>query len=326
MKKTLYRILILASAAAAAVSCAKDVEESSDSVQSRILEAYVETYWPNAVKSPSGLYIVDSLPGTGRTPEDTSYVLVDYTISYLNGTLSGYTGDSLARQLGEYTHSGYYDPQIWYLGNSTTGIIELLTGMQEGGCIKAIVPAVLLDTESGMEISQGAGSSLIYDIRLHKVIDDIDQYQIDQIETYLADHLPAITDSTAYGFYYRKTRSNLKDTIESNDYIYVRYIGRFLNGTVFDTNIEDTAKRYRIYKSGGSYSSTSYQYFSDSTEAMEENSFVGGFNKALYGMKPGEQAITVFYSNLGYGTSGSGSIPGYVPLRFDIWVDEDDDE
>ena len=59
---------------------------------------------------------------------------------------------------------------------------------------------------------------------------------------------------------------------------------------------------------------------------MEENSFVGGFNKALYGMKPGEQAITVFYSNLGYGTSGSGSIPGYVPLRFDIWVDEDDDE
>lgn len=324
--KTLYRFLILASAAAAAVSCAQDVDESSDSVQNRILEAYIETYYPDAVKSPSGLYIVDSLPGPGRTPDDTSYVLVDYTISYLNGTLSGYTGDSLAKQLGEYTYSGYYDPQIWDLNNSTTGIIEIMTGMKEGGYIKAIIPAVLLDTESGMEISQGAGSSLIYEIHLHKVIDNIDQYQIDQIESYLAENLPSISDSTAYGFYYRKTRSNLQDTLDSGDYIQVHYIGRFLNGTVFDTNIEDSAKRYRIYSSGTTYSATSYQYLSDSTEAMDENSFVAGFNKALYGMKPGEEAVTVFYSNLGYGTTGSGSIPGYVPLRFDVWIEDEDNE
>ena len=325
MKKTLYRILILASAAAAAVSCAKDVEESSDSVQSRILEAYVETYWPNAVKSPSGLYIVDSLPGTGRTPEDTSYVLVDYTISYLNGTLSGYTGDSLARQLGEYTHSGYYDPQIWYLGNSTTGIIELLTGMQEGGCIKAIVPAVLLDTESGMEISQGEGSSLIYEIYLRKVIDDIDAYQIEQLEEYAATYFPAITDSTAYGFYYLKTEAHPEDSLTANEIISIRYIGRYLNGTVFDTNIADTARKYRIYTSGGTYSASTYQRFEDSTEAMEQNSFIAGFNKALHGMTYGESAVTFFYSDLGYGDSGSDPIPGYVPLRFDIWVEPEED-
>ena len=49
--KTLYRILVIASAAALAFSCAKETDESSDSVQRRILEAYVEKYYPEAVKS-----------------------------------------------------------------------------------------------------------------------------------------------------------------------------------------------------------------------------------------------------------------------------------
>lgn len=323
--KTFYKILVMASAAAAAISCAKEVNESSESVQKRILEAYVSKYYPNAVKSQSGLYIIDSLPGTGRTPEDTSYVLVDYTITYLNGMYSGYTSDTIAKQLGEYSYSGFYDPQIWSMSGSTSGIREIMGRMKEGGRMKAIVPAVLLDTESGTEISQGEGSSLIYDIRLHEVIDDIDQYQIDLIEAYLSAKLPVITDSTAYGFYYHKYVSNPDDSLSSNEALKIRYIGRFLNGTVFDTNIEDTAKKYRIYTSGSTYSASTYNYYSDSADAMEENSFIDGFNKALYGMKHGEQAVTVFYSNLGYGNNGSGSIPGYIPLRFDLWVEPEEE-
>lgn len=322
--KTPYRIMILVCAAAAAVSCAKETEESSDSVQRRILEAYIEKYYPEAEKSPSGLYIIESTQGTGRTPADTSYILVDYTISYLNGTINGYSEENVARQLGEFSYSGYYDPRIWNLNNSTSGIVELATGMQEGGYVKAIIPAVLLDTESGMEISQGEGSSLIYEIYLREVIDDIDAYQIEQLEAYAAKNFPAIQDSTSYGFYFLKTEAHPEDSLTANEFIYIRYIGRYLNGTVFDTNIADTAKKYGIYSSGGTYTTSSYQHFEDSTEAMEQNSFIDGFNKALYGMTYGESAVTFFYSDLGYGDNGSGSIPGYVPLRFDIWVEPED--
>lgn len=324
--KTLFKILLLASAAAAAASCAVEKEESPESVQERILKAFVKKYYPDAVRKPSGMYIIDSIPGTGRTPQDTSYVLVDYTITYLNGTYNSYTSDSVAKQLGTFTYSGYYDPRVWSLRDNTPGVIELLTGMREGGSVKAIVPATLLDEESGTEITEGDGSSKIYEIRLVEVIDNINQYQFDQIEDFVAARYPDITDSTTYGFYFHKYNTNLLDTVKNNESMQVRYIGRYLNGTVFDTNIEDSAKKYRIYSSGGSYTSLAYKFLDDSSKAMTENKFVPGFNKALYSMNYEEHAVTVFYSGLGYGDDGSGNVPGFVPLCFELWIEADEEE
>lgn len=324
----LYKILMLTVAAATLFSCAKEVDETSESVQERILKAYVAKYYPDAIRSESGLYIINYQDGTGRQANDTSYVKVEYTITYLNGNYYSYTYDSVAKQLGTYSHGGYYDPHIWSLRTSTQGIVELLSGMHEGGYVKAIIPATLLNEESGMGITSGDGSSKIYEIRMSEVIDDIDQYQIDQLEEFAAIHYPSVQDSTAYGFYYLKTKTNTSDTLENHNTINVRYIGRFLNGTVFDTNIEDSAKKYRIYTSGNEYSALSYEFLDDSTEAMTSNDFVLGFSKALYGMTPGESAVTFFTSDYGYGDNGSSSIPGYVPLCFELWVEanENDEE
>lgn len=326
MMHTYFKIMAVALSAITVLSCAKETEESSESVQDRILKAYVQKYYPDAERSASGLYILSSEPGTGRMPADTSYVRVEYAVTYLDGSYYSYSYDSIAKQLGTYSHGGYYDPYIWFLGTSSQGIVELLTGMREGGRIKAIIPARLLDEESGMEITQGDGSSKIYDITLVEVIDNIDQYQFNQLADFASTHYPSITDSTAYGFYYLKTAINETDTLKDNTSYNVRYIGKFLNGTVFDTNIEDTAKKYRIYSSGAEYEAVTYEYMEDSTEAMNENSFVIGFNKALYGMKYGEKAITFFYSDLGYGDNGNSSIPGFVPLFFELWIEEQETE
>ena len=239
------RFILIAAAAVLAVSCAEERSESAESVQDRILKAYVEKYYPDAVRSESGLYFLEQSEGTGRTPEDTSYVLVEYSITYLDGTYSAYTSETIAQQLGTYTHSGYYDPRIWSLRDNTPGIVEILTGMQEGGSVKAIIPAILLDQESGLEITQGDGSSLIYDIHLLQVIDNIDEYEIGEVESYLQTNFPGIQDSTDYGFYFSiLDRGNSTDTLENEDYTSYLYIGRYLNGTVFDTNIEDTARKY----------------------------------------------------------------------------------
>lgn len=211
-------------------------------------------------------------------------------------------------------------------GSSTKGIVELMAGMHEGGYVKAIIPATLLDEESGMEITDGDGSSKIYEIRMLEVIDDIDQYQIDQLEEFASTYYPSVKDSTAYGFYYLKTAVNNSDTLKDRNTINVRYIGKFLNGTVFDTNIEDTAKKYRIYVSGAEYAALSYEFRDDSTEAMTANEFVLGFSKALYGMTPGESAVTFFTSDYGYGDNGNSSIPGYTPLCFKLWIEENEEE
>lgn len=325
MKAIHYTLII--TAALLAASCAEEIDESAESVQERILKAYVEKYYPDAVRSESGLYYIEQTPGTGRTPQESSYVLVEYTITYLDGSYNSYTSDSIAKQIGSYSYSGYYDPRIWSLENSTPGVVELLTGMQEGGYVKAIVPATLLDEESGLEITEGDGSSKIYEIHLLEVIDNVDRYEIRVIEDYVMTKIPDIRDSTEYGLYFHKIREGASiDTVKDEDHTYYRYIGRFLNGTVFDTNIEDTARKYRIFNGDAdSYTSSSFQYFTDEDEVLENNSLVQGFTKALWRMGRGDQAVVVFYSKLGYGEDGKGSIPGYVPLRFDIWVDEDDE-
>ena len=317
---TLHRFLLSIIAAAALFSCAKESEESSQSVQKRILQAFIEKNYPGTEPTASGLYIVDSIPGTGRTPDKSSYVLVDYIITYLDGTYVSYTGDSIARQLGTFTYSGYYHPRIWSLEDNTSGIIELLTGMKEGGMVKAVIPAVLLDEESGKEISQGDGSSKIYEIYLREVIDDAYQYQIDQLEEFSATHYGGL-DSTEYGFYFKNLHP-LHDTITSSHHVNVRYVGKYMDGKVFDTNVEDTARKYRIYSSGNTYSALSFQFEAKEDNAVDENSFIQGFSKALWRMGYGDHSVTFFYSNLGYGDNGSGDIPAYVPLFFELWIEE----
>lgn len=300
-------------------SCAQETDEPAESVQDRILKAYVEKYYPDATRTESGIYLVDSIPGTGRTPEDTSYVLVDYSITYLDGTYSSYTSDSIAKQLGTYTPSGYYNPRIWSLRNDSKGIVELLMNMKEGGTLKAVVPATLLEGSS-TESSSGEGSSKVYEIHLYKVIDNAYTYQIEEMKAYTAEYFPTLIQ-TEEGFYFRHIRLTA-DSIDNETEVNVRYIGRYLDGTVFDTNIEDTAKKYGIYVSSNEYEASKFKYYSDEDKAIEENSFIDGFSKALWRMCYGDRAMTYFYSVLGYGDSGKDDIPGFVPLRFDLWVEE----
>ena len=100
------------------------------------------------------------------------------------------------------------------------------------------------------------------------------------------------------------------------------YIGRLLNGTVFDTSIRDTAMFYGIYSSGRSYGPVSINFgseWSDSKMGAESNSIISGFARTLWTMHPKEKGTGIFYSPLGYSYNGSGGIiPPYSPLRFDI--------
>ena len=318
---TFYKILLASAAAFLTLSCAEEKDESSESIQNRILQAFIETNYPDAVQSPSGLYIVDSIPGTGLTLEEDQYALVDYTITYLDCSYISYTSDSIARQLGEYTPAGYYHPRILDVSESNAGIKEILTGMKEGGMIKAVIPATLLDEESGNEIVHSDGSARIYEFYLREVIDDAYTYQIEQLEAFSAEHYNL--DSTEYGFYFNKTRYAI-DSIASGDDANVRYIGKYLDGTVFDTNIEDTAKKYDIYSSANEYEALSFEFQETEENTLENNSFVQGFSKALWRMGYGDRAITFFYSGLGYGDNGNSSIPGFVPLFFELWIEENE--
>ena len=53
---------------------------------------------------------------------------------------------------------------------------------------------------------------------------------------------------------------------------------------------------------------------------MSSSSLISGFSRTLWQMNKGK-GIGIFWSDLGYGSSGSGSmIPGYAPLMFEIEI------
>lgn len=128
--------------------------------------------------------------------------------------------------------------------------------------------------------------------------------------------------------------------------LYINYTGRLLNGQVFDTTIEDTAKFYNIYSTTRTYGPVEIKWSSDTTAITlgDSDDIIGGFKSMIGklrndepvsegeeerkdGGNDGESAVAIFYSNLGYGYNGSGSsIPGYAPLRFDITVVKQEEE
>ena len=158
---------------------------------------------------------------------------------------------------------------------------------------------------------------------------------------------------TAYtGFLFRQYFNNLdKDengspamSFEDDTTLYINYTGRLLYGSragqVFDTTIADTAKVHNIYNAARSYEPVEIKWSSDSTAISMGGStdLINGFKSMLKHLHneeagdeekftAGEKAVAIFYSSLGYGYSGSGSlIPGFAPLRFDITVVKQEEE
>ena len=76
---------------------------------------------------------------------------------------------------------------------------------------------------------------------------------VDSLERYTARVMNDV-DSTFYGYYYQQLKAPTDTTTLPRDTtFYINYIGRLLNGQVFDTTVEDTAKFYGIYSSSKTY-------------------------------------------------------------------------
>ena len=318
-------------------SCAKEVEESADSVQKRIIEAYIKVNYGDIEPTKSGMYILHNKIGTGATLKDSTYPFVRYSEVTIEGDYISSTYDSIAVRFGSYSEDDYYGPRIWRLGDGTlsSGVEELLYSMKVGGQARGIIPPWLLDLETGEEVSGGSGTIKIFDLELVGYEEDIFETQRESLESFGDKHYGGV-DSTGLGFYYKVLEpKEVKDSLKNDDNVSVYYVGRYLDGRIFDTNIADTAKRHRIYDPSAlsKYNALSVKYMNDFQKMLDEddNTYVKGFTKLVSHMKYGERALGFFDSDWGYGASGNingnSGIPEYTPISFEIYiVDDREDE
>lgn len=358
MKRFISATLVL-TAAIFIIGCAKTVSVGPNEANKRYLEAWMQVNGIDVEPSGLGIYILDNKDGKGAEVTRDGFALLDFKITDLDGTITSYTGEEIAKQLGSYNISDYYGPKFITTHENTiyAGVYNMLEGMTVGGYRKAIIPAWLLSyktygTEAEYLAQESTSSTAIYEVYVKDFTDSVSNWELDSLERFFrndkviidgkpvdqifvnekGDPMVKADTTQVEGFYYKQLSAPAStDKFPSDTAIFINYTGRTLDGRVFDTTYEKVAKDNHIYSSSRTYEPVQINWPNTSedegydkiTMGTDESEIIAGFALTLWQMHPMEKGVGVFYSQLGYGSTGSGNaIPGYAPLIFEIEIVE----
>lgn len=340
--KNLYKYIFLAAAAIIPASCARIISEGVNEAEQRYFNAWLKVNGiSESQKAGRGIYILEKTEtASGTTVGADGYAIVEYTTTDLEGNITDYTDMEQAKQLGTYSPGSYYGPQVWTTTAETirAGLYDGIAGMKIGERRRFIVPSWLMSyknlaTEADYLAVSSDNSTTIFDVTVKDFTKDINQWQFSKILQTInnkdfydgAFNGTNIEDTTgvAYGMFY-KTLEGIEEekAFEEDTTIYINYTGKLLNGLIFDTNVERIAKDNHVYSASRTYGPTAVQWGEDWSDiTLDESEVIGGFSRTLWQMaklRKGSKGVGIFYSELGYGHSGSSNIPGYAPLIFEI--------
>jgi FKBP-type peptidyl-prolyl cis-trans isomerase len=119
----------------------------------------------------------------------------------------------------------------------------------------------------------------------------------EDIDKYLSENSNLAFQVKPSGLYYYDVQEGTGIIPAQSDTVYLFYTGKFLDGTVFDSNV---AKKDTLILPIG------------------EGWLIQGFDEGIQYMKVGGKAMLLIPSDLAYGAVGRGPIGGYTPLLFDV--------
>ena len=323
-------------------ACAKSESESDNDATKRYVEAWMYVHYPDIEATDPGYYLLEETEGTGMEYSGEYYVWLEYNTTDLAGNYSGTTYKTIAQQIGEYEQATYYGPQ-WMINAESSmpaGLSYLLEGMKIGGSKKAVIPGYLntysrYDTAEEYLSHESSYSTSIYEITLRDFTDDIVMWEVDSLERHMEKYYEGL-DSTAYGIYYYQTLEPTDTTsFDEDTTIFIDYIARRLDGQVYETTIEDTAKYYGVYDEDITYEPIGVSFGDewsdlDYDDEDDEDYFnlLSGMKYVLYNnMRTYEQGTVMFISYYGFYYSGNDeTVPIYCPLQVDIMLVDDPDD
>lgn len=166
------------------------------------------------------------------------------------------------------------------------------------------------------------GSMLKFQVKLEKVttkeqFEKEKQEKADQLKNEepkaIANYLAVSkinVGPTASGLYYVEKSKGTGDKASKGSLIKVNYTGRFIDGTLFDTSNEASAKEAGLFDERRTYEPIEF--------TLGTGQVIPGWDEGIALMNVGTKAQLVIPSNLGYGENANGPIPAYSPLIFDV--------
>ena len=120
---------------------------------------------------------------------------------------------------------------------------------------------------------------------------------------------------TADGLYIIVKKKGNGPKVAIGKEVSVNYTGRLLDGTIFDSNVEDVARTGNVYDSRIQYVPFTY------VVGKTKGKIFQGWDKGLQNQTAGSVLQLVIPSKLAYGSKGKGNrVPPYAPLVFDIEI------
>lgn len=229
-------IIVFMSSIMFLMGCKDDELSSSEqlAVDIKKIEAYIAKNDIQGVQeTASGLHYVITSPGSGNNAIVGSTVVVHYTGKLLNERQFDSSIDRktpFSFTVGE--------------GQVISGWDEGLQLFNEGAKGVVFIPSSLGYGNTGASII-GANEVLIFDIELldfvllapEQLAEDIVE-----IEQYISDNNINNVQKTTSGLHYTITTPGIGNNAVLGDSVTINYIGKLLNGKVFDTTLKDPFK------------------------------------------------------------------------------------
>ncbi len=299
-----------------ASSCLKNDYEEYEKQEKDERNAYLQSLRNDGytVIEEDGIYYVVITEGTGKTPAATDYIVIDFTGRKTDNTIIETTDSNLVDEWINYQYLDHYvfGPKKIYLGNSIEGFYKGLTKMKEGGRHIIIIPS---------ELAYWDYVTLVYDVKLSKVISDPGAYDSLQLIYFLAEE--GLDDSNIVNdVYYNETVSpvlNHLPSVKPNDSVTVIFDSYYL--------IENELV---LFESNRTYDSPLKFRYSESANAPEGYlPFTDGFLAALDTMRIETEARVIVPYDYGYKETGYRHpfysyiiVPAFTSLVYDIVVQD----
>lgn len=262
MKQILLSVIV-AFMAAAIVSCAKAEADDFNVIEQQALEAWISKNAPDAKPlGDSGIYyevIGEKNQNTSKVDVKGRWVEFNYVMRNLNGDIVYSRNEKTARQLGTYNVYTHYVPDMMYIATKAensgipAGIYEAITSIPPGEMWKVYIPSKLAFSSSGYKITTGYGGqqalegnvSMILDsLQITDIIENPEKKAQEDIIRLATSPKPEgwamlKNDTVKKGVYLEIFRRlNENDTVIMNQSANIYYKARFLDGKLFNTNVD----------------------------------------------------------------------------------------
>jgi len=274
--------------------------------------------FPGFKKTKNGLYYQFHIKNKdAQMPSIGDILVAELTVSTADSTL--FTNKGRPERLFMIDSSDYK-------GDLNEGLLM----MYIGDSATFIVSADSLRKRTQLPPFIKQGEMLYYSIKLHsivtknefekerseamaqqqKMLEDAKVKSKDELDKYLLDNKIKVLP-TENGLYFIEIKKGNGAKPEVGKSIKVNYIGRFLDGKVFDTNNEKEAKNAGIFNERRPYEPIEF--------ILGQGQVIKGWEEGIALMKVGGKAKLIIPSNLAYGERGvNGAIPPYATLVFDV--------